>query len=101
MRFDIAKMAILTENSYEDMIKMIDFFMSDRAADADLTLTELDIDESKRLKCSADYKATASRNADAKFEFSGAVRRTSAPCAGAKKSLKSDGGIYGGTPTYI
>ena len=27
--------------------------MSDSAADADLTLAELDIDESKRLKCNA------------------------------------------------
>ena len=34
-----------------------------------------------------DYKASARRNADAKFEFSGAVRRPSASCADAKKFL--------------
>ena len=40
---------------------------------------------------SADYKTSARRNADAKLEVSGAVRHTSATCAGVKKSLGSDG----------
>ena len=39
---------------------------------------------------SADYKTSARRNADVKLEVSGAVRRTSATCAGVKNSLGSD-----------
>ena len=53
IRHDIAKMAVLTENTYEEMIDMFDFFMSDRAGDADTMLDDLDIAEERRLKCNA------------------------------------------------
>ena len=39
----------------------------------------------EECQISADYKTSARRNADAKLEVSGAVRRTSATCADAKK----------------
>ena len=53
VRHDIAKMAILTDNTYDDMLQLMDFFMTDRAGDADTMLDELDIDDEKRLKCNA------------------------------------------------
>ena len=53
VRHDIAKMAILTGNTYEDMLKFIDFFMTDRAGDATTMLNNLDIEEGRRLKCNA------------------------------------------------
>ena len=53
IRHDITKMAIITGNSYADMLTYIDFFMTDRAADATTMLDHLGIDEDKRLKCNA------------------------------------------------
>ena len=53
IRHDIAKMAVLTDNSYKEMEDMIDFFMTDRAGDADTMLNELGIEEERRLKCNA------------------------------------------------
>ena len=49
IRHDIAKMAVITGNSYEDMLKFIDFFMTDRAGDATTMLDTLNIDEERRL----------------------------------------------------
>ena len=42
---DIAKMAILTESSYEEMLSYMDFFMSDRASNVTKTLNALGIKE--------------------------------------------------------
>ena len=42
---DIAKMAILTESSYEEMLSYMDFFMSDRASNVTKTLNALGIEE--------------------------------------------------------
>ena len=53
MKMEISKMAILTDNSFEDMISMIDYFMHDRAGDGDKMLDEFGIDPEKRLKCNA------------------------------------------------
>ena len=53
MQYDIAKLAVLTGNTYESMIDMIDYFMTDRAPDNDRMLDELNIAETKRLKCNA------------------------------------------------
>ena len=50
---DIAKMAILSGVTYEEMIGYIDFFMNDRSGDGEVMLNELGIDEKKRLKCNA------------------------------------------------
>ena len=46
-------MAILTDNSYEEMFEMIDFFMNDRAGDGDTMLSDLGVKEERRLKCNA------------------------------------------------
>ena len=48
---DIAKLAVLTGNTYESMIDMVDFFMTDRAGDC--MLDKLQVEEKKRLKCNA------------------------------------------------
>ena len=53
IRHDLAKMAVLTGNSYDDMLGFIDFFMTDRASDSTTMLDNLGVDESKRLKCNA------------------------------------------------
>ena len=53
VKHDLAKMAILTSNNYEDMAGMIDYFMNDRAGDGELMLDELDVGKKKRLKCNA------------------------------------------------
>ena len=53
VKHDIAKMAILTDNTYEEMLGLIDFFMNDRAGDSDAMLNELGIDQKYRLKCNA------------------------------------------------
>ena len=45
--YDIAKLAVLTGNSFESLIEMIDFFMTDRVADNETMLDELKIDEKK------------------------------------------------------
>ena len=50
---------------------------------------------------SADYKASARRNADAKIELSDVPKHPSALCADAKNSLKSDGSIHDGTSTEL
>ena len=49
----IPKMAVLTNNTYDDMESMIDFFMNDRSGDRNVMLNELGIDEQRRLKCNA------------------------------------------------
>ena len=46
-------MAILTDLTYGEVIEMFDFFMSDRAGDADAGLDELGVKNEKRLKCNA------------------------------------------------
>ena len=51
VKYDIAKLAVLTGNTFGSMIQMIDFFMIDRAGDNDSMLDELKVDERKRLKC--------------------------------------------------
>ena len=53
VKHDVAKMAVLTNNTYRDILAMIDYFMTDRAGDADVMLDELDVPEEKRLKCNA------------------------------------------------
>ena len=53
VQYDIAKLAVLTGNTYESMIDMVDYFMPVRATDNDRMLDELNIAETKRLKCNA------------------------------------------------
>ena len=53
VKHDIAKMAILTNNTYWEMFQLIDFFMTDRAGDSDVMLSELGVDEKQKLKCNA------------------------------------------------
>ena len=53
MKHDIAKMAVLTNNSYHEMLNLIDFFMSDRAGDSDVMLAEIGVSAKRRLKCNA------------------------------------------------
>ena len=60
LKYSLQTLAILTrgeiddhEFNVDDLIELIDFFMSDRSADGNVVLDELDIEESKRLKCSA------------------------------------------------
>lgn len=53
VQYDIAKMAVLTENTYKDMFSMIDFFMNDRAGDGETMLDALGVEDRKRLKCNA------------------------------------------------
>ena len=48
---------------------------------------------------SADYKTSARRNADVKLEVSGAVRRTSATYADAKKFPRVGRGTHVGNPS--
>ena len=50
---DIAKLGLLVGVSYDEMLTLINFFMTDRAGDSDTMLTELGIDHDKRLKCNA------------------------------------------------
>ena len=53
VQHDVAKMAILTNNTYRGILDQFQYFMTDRAGDSDVMLDELGIDESKRLKCNA------------------------------------------------
>ena len=53
VKYDIAKLAILTGNTYKEIVQTIDFFITDRAGDNDIMLDELHIEESRRLKCNA------------------------------------------------
>ena len=60
LKYSLQTLAILTrgeiddhEFNVDDLIELIDFFMSDRSADGNVVLVELDIEESKRLKCSS------------------------------------------------
>ena len=53
VKHDIAKMAVLTNSTYKEILSLLDFFMTDRAGDADAMLDKLDIDAKKRLKCNA------------------------------------------------
>ena len=53
VRPDLAKRAVLTGNTSESLLEMIDFLMTDRAADNDVMLDELSVEERKRLKCNA------------------------------------------------
>ena len=53
VRHDIAKMAILTNNTYREVFDLIDYFMSDRAGDSDVMLDILGVEQKKRLKCNA------------------------------------------------
>ena len=53
IQHEIAKMAVLTKNTYEDMKGMVDYFMNDRSGDGEIMLDELGVDRNKRLKCSA------------------------------------------------
>ena len=47
VQHDIAKMAVLTGNTYNDMMSMINFFMNDRAVDGDTMLDQLCVDENR------------------------------------------------------
>ena len=49
----LTQMAILTDLTYGEVIEMFDFFMIDRAGDADAGLDELGVKNEKRLKCNA------------------------------------------------
>ena len=53
VKHDIAKMAVLTNNIYHEMLNLIDFFMSDRAGDSDVMLDEIGVSAKRRLKCNA------------------------------------------------
>ena len=53
IQHELAKMAVLTGNTYEDMKDMVDYFMNDRSGDGDIMLDEIGVDKDKRLKCSA------------------------------------------------
>ena len=62
LSLDIAKMAVVTNNSFDDMKSMIDFFMTDHAGDADVMLDTLEVEPKRRLKCNA-HVLLASDNA--------------------------------------
>ena len=68
IRHDIAKMAVLTENTYEEMKDMIDFFMTDRAGDADTMLDELSVAEERKLKCNAHILLAVDNAMDTMFK---------------------------------
>ena len=53
VRPDLVKRAVLTGNTSESLLEMIDFLMTGRAADNDVMLDELSVEERKRLKCNA------------------------------------------------
>ena len=53
VKYDIAKLAVLTGKTFDSMIQMIDIFMTGRAGDNDSMLCELKVNERKRLKCNA------------------------------------------------
>ena len=53
IRHDLAKMAVLTGNTYNDMLNFVNFFMTDRAGDATTMLDSLGVIEEKQLKCNA------------------------------------------------
>ena len=46
-------MSVLTNNTYHEILAMVDFFMTDRAGDSDVMLDELGVADKKRLKCNA------------------------------------------------
>ena len=49
----IGQMAVLLNVQYEEMHDFLDFFMTDRAGDADVMLDNLGVSEWQRLKCNA------------------------------------------------
>ena len=53
VRSVIGQMAVLCSVQYEEMQDFIDFFMTDRAGDADTMLDHLGVSEWQRLKCNA------------------------------------------------
>ena len=53
VQHDLAKMAVVTNTTYREILDHFQFFMTDRAGDSDVMLDELGIDETKRLKCNA------------------------------------------------
>ena len=53
VKHDVAKMAVLTNNTYREMLSLVDFFMTDRDGSSDKMLDELDVSPSRRLKCNA------------------------------------------------
>ena len=50
IQYDIAKLAVLTGNTYDSMIDMVDFFMTDRAGDNDCMLDELQVEREETVK---------------------------------------------------
>ena len=53
VQHDLKEMAVLTNNTYRDILGMLDYFMTDPASDSDVMLEELGIEEGRRLKCNA------------------------------------------------
>ena len=49
----LEQLAILVDCDLQDFVHLIDFWMSDRSADSDVILKNLDIDEERILKCNA------------------------------------------------
>ena len=49
----LSQMAILTGVSYQELIEMFDFWITDRAGDSDTCLDELGVESEKRMKCNA------------------------------------------------
>ena len=50
IQHDVAKMAVLTNSTYRDILSLMDFFMTDRAGDSDVMLDELGVAEKKTIK---------------------------------------------------
>ena len=46
-----SKMTVITNNTYDDIQLMIDFFMNDGSGDANLKLNEQGINEKTKIQC--------------------------------------------------
>ena len=56
---NIAKMFILTNNTYREMFEMIDYFMTDRAGDSDVMLDALGVNEQgTAMSCLMHWEST-------------------------------------------
>ena len=61
-------MAVLTDNTYDDMLNMVDYFMTDRSGDGETMLEKLNVEKKRRLKCSARVLLTVEAALDKVFK---------------------------------
>ena len=71
VQYNIAKLAVLTGNTYESMTNMIDYFLTDRATDNDRMLDGLNIAETKRLKSNAHIVLAVDTALEKVFRYTG------------------------------